>query len=433
MKERKPDIKYSDPVKEILGNPPAKILRWGTAVMFSVFVLLIILSWLIKYPDAIPSPVTITTFNPPVTLVSKITGNIKHLYPGEKERVAAGQLIAVMETTANIKEIEQLKSSIDTIMLPSLIDPRILPDLSELGELQVYYASFLRNLSNLDNYNKNDLYGGKIASLKVEISRIQEYISRLIVKEKLVSENQKIEAGKFHRDSLLLISRSIADADLEKAHQALLRTSIELEQVRLDHSEKSIELAEIQQILQDYIISRVEEKDKLVSILTESFMNLKAQIGIWENTYLLKSPIDGTVAFTKFWNINQSVVKDEAVVNIIPFEPGDFIGRISLKMQRSGKVKPGQTVNIKLSGFPYLEYGMVRGTVKSKSLVPSGDSYIIEISLPDGLTTMYGIKLDFTQNMQGTAEVMTDNLRLIQKIVNPFRYLISKNRIRGVD
>jgi hypothetical protein len=72
---------------------------------------------------------------------------------------------------------------------------------------------------------------------------------------------------------------------------------------------------------------------------------------------------------------------------------------------------------------------MVRGVVESKSLVPTGDAYVIEISLPDGLTTLYNRNLEFTQNMQGTAEIMTDRLRLIQKIINPFRYLISKNRI----
>ncbi len=49
-----------------------------------------------------------------------------------------------------------------------------------------------------------------------------------------------------------------------------------------------------------------------------------------------------------------------------------------------------QPVNIKLSGYPYLEYGMVRGIVRSKSLVPSGDSYVIEVVLPEGLTTLYG-------------------------------------------
>ena len=60
--------------------------------------------------------------------------------------------------------------------------------------------------------------------------------------------------------------------------------------------------------------------------------------------------------------------------------------------------------------------------IKSKSLVPSGDAYIIEIDLPDGLTTLYGIKLDFTQNMQGTAEIITEDIRLLQKIINPFRH-----------
>ncbi len=97
-------------------------------------------------------------------------------------------------------------------------------------------------------------------------------------------------------------------------------------------------------------------------------------------------------------------------------------------MNRSGKVKTGQTVNIKLSGYPYLEYGMVRGVVKSISLVPSNDSYVIELSLPSGLTTLYGKNLDFTQNMQGTAEIITDDLSLLQKILNPFRYLVSRNK-----
>jgi HlyD family secretion protein len=97
-------------------------------------------------------------------------------------------------------------------------------------------------------------------------------------------------------------------------------------------------------------------------------------------------------------------------------------------MNRSGKVKTGQTVNIKFSSYPFLEYGMVKGIVKSKSLVPSGVFYVLEIDLPDGLTTLYGKNLEFTQNMQGTAEIITDDLRLLQKIINPFRYLISRNR-----
>jgi multidrug resistance efflux pump len=305
---------------------------------------------------------------------------------------------------------------------------RRLPMFSDLGELQGSYGTFLKNLSDLNNYVSNDLYGSRINSLSEEINSIQEYISRLIVKEKLFSVNHRIEAKKYNRDSSLYADKVIPESELEQAHQALLRVNIELQQARLDHSSKSIELAEKRQLLQEYRITRTDEKDKLVSVLRESYLNLLAQLNIWENTYLLTSPIDGFVSFTKFWSANQSVVKDEPVVSIVPLRPGGFLGRINLKMQRSGKVKTGMLVNIKLSGYPYLQYGVVRGRVRSKSMVPSGDAYIIDIELPDGLTTLYGTKLDFTQNMQGTAEIITENIRLLQKIINPFRYLISKNR-----
>jgi HlyD family secretion protein len=428
MKERRPEILYSDPVREIMGNPPRRILRWGTGVMFLVFVLFILFAWLIKYPDTIPAPVEITTSNPPVTLVTKITGNIKYLYVSEKEKVSAGQLLAVMETTASIDEINRLKQIVDTIRKPELLISRILPEFSELGELQETYGTFRRDLSDLKNYLDNDFNGFKIASLTTEIRGIQEYINRLIVKETLYSENQKLEAKKFKRDSLLFVDRIIPESELEKSHQALIRLNIDLQQVRLDRSEKSIEMAEKRQLLQDYNIKRVEDKENLVAVLNESYMNLTARIKIWDNTYLLISPVAGIVSFTRFWNANQSVVKDEPVITVVPLETGNFLGRINLKMLRSGKVKPGQKVNIKLSGYPYLEYGMVRGVIKSKSLVASRDAYIIEIDLPDGLTTLYGMKLDFAQNMQGTAEIITEDIRLLQKIINPFRYMISRNK-----
>lgn len=411
-----------------MGRPPARILRWGNALILIVFILLIFFSWLVKYPDNIPAPVEITTVNPPVTLVSKFTGRIKNLYVKDKDEIDEGKLIAVMETAASIDEVTELKVIADTIKSPEKVLLESLPEFTELGEIQSYWGLFMKSLSDFNNYNSNDYYGNKIISLTEEIDGILVYIGRVKVKEKLFAENQALEIKKYKRDSLLFASGVYSESELEKSSQSLIRLNIELQQVRLDHSAKSIELAEKRQLLQDYRIKKLEEREKYYSVLNESFMNLKAQIRIWENTYLLISPVSGTVTFTKFWSENQIVTEDEPVLSIVPFETGDYVGRINLKMNRSGKVKPGQSVNIKLSGYPYLEYGMVKGIVKSISLVPSDDSYVIELSLPSGLMTLYGKKLDFTQNMQGTAEIITDDLRLLQKILNPFRYLISRNK-----
>jgi multidrug resistance efflux pump len=428
MKTRTTEILYSDPVNEIISRPPRRIVRWGITVFFAVFILLLTLSWLIRYPDVVPASIEITTENPPVTLVSKITGRIEELFVTDSSKVSAGNIMAVMETTALPGEIRLLKTVTDSIKRPEDLSSDIIPALSRLGELQAYYAAFMKTLADYNNYVKNDFYGAKINSITEEMSGLQEYISRMKKKEEYISENQRLEQKKFGRDSILFAGKVLSESDLEKSRQALNLVNLELQQAGLDRSGKIIELAEKRQLLQDYRITREEEKMKLLSALEEAYLNLRAQIRIWENKYLLISPIDGIVTFTRFWSKNQSVVEGEPVLNVVPETPGNYIGRINLNMQRSGKVKIGQVVNIKLSGFPYLEYGMVRGTVKTKSLVPAENSYIIEVSLSQGLVTLYGKKLEFTQNMQGTAEILTDNLRLIQKIINPFRHLISKNK-----
>jgi multidrug resistance efflux pump len=427
-KINKPEILYSDHVNEIMGRPPRKILRWGTSLIFLVIFLFIILAWLIKYPDVIPAQIEISTENPPVKLTSKVSGRIKYLYVKNKEKVLNGQSLAVIETAASMEEINLLKCLIDTLKKPESFKATPKLGFSELGEMQSIWASFLRCLSDYQTFIKNDFYGNKIKSITEEINSISQYIDRLKDKERYYVENQMLETRKYKRDSMLYASKVFSESDLERSRQALLRINIDLQQVHLDRSTKLTEIAEKNQLLEDFRINRSGEKEKYFSILGESWLNLKAQLKIWENTHLLISPIDGVVTFTKFWHDNQSVVKDETVLSVVPAEAGDYVGRINLPMQRSGKVRTGQLVNIKLSGYPYIEYGILRGVIKSISLVPAGDTYVIEITLPAGLTTLYGKKLEFTQNMQGIAEMITEDTRLLQKIVNPFRYLISKNR-----
>jgi HlyD family secretion protein len=122
------------------------------------------------------------------------------------------------------------------------------------------------------------------------------------------------------------------------------------------------------------------------------------------------------------------VYEGESVLTVVPADQGDLVGKLVLGMQRSGKVLPGMDVNIKLSGFPYLEYGLVKGEVRNISLIASEEEYIVDVALPSGLETIYGREIPFTQNMSGLAEIVTSDLNLLQKIIDPLRYLISKDR-----
>jgi HlyD family secretion protein len=77
-----------------------------------------------------------------------------------------------------------------------------------------------------------------------------------------------------------------------------------------------------------------------------------------------------------------------------------------------------------------MEYGMVKVTVKNIALVPvvqnESRNYVLEVDFPNRLTTTYGTTLIFSQQMQGTAEIVTDDLRLLDRFLNPIRALVKK-------
>ncbi|NLA49192.1 MAG: biotin/lipoyl-binding protein, partial [Bacteroidales bacterium] len=295
MKEDKAEILHSEAVREIISNPPGKLVRWGTAAISAVILIILIFAWIIRYPNVVPSPVMITTENPPVTLVSKISGRILNWYVSDGETVRTGHLLAVMETAASIDQVRKLRESIEEIQDPGSISAGSLPSFSELGEIQEYWGSFLKNLSDYDNYVKNDFYGYKISSVIREIGGLEEYILRVKEKEKFYLENQRIEERKFIRDSSLFADKVFSESELDISRQTFNKINIELQDVRLDHAARILELARKNQELQDYRIKMVEERARLFSILTESLNNLKAQIRIWEKTYLIISPVDGIV------------------------------------------------------------------------------------------------------------------------------------------
>lgn len=103
------------------------------------------------------------------------------------------------------------------------------------------------------------------------------------------------------------------------------------------------------------------------------------------------------------------------------------IGKLELPIRGSGKVKVGQSVNIKVDNYPYLEYGMLYGKIESISLVATDNNYSVEVSLPKGLVSNYGKKLEFSQEMKRSAEIITEDLRLIERFLSPIRALVTKN------
>lgn len=51
----------SAPMQEIISRVPSRIIRWGMTLVFAFFVLLLFLSWFIRYPEVTTGPVLVST------------------------------------------------------------------------------------------------------------------------------------------------------------------------------------------------------------------------------------------------------------------------------------------------------------------------------------------------------------------------------------
>lgn len=87
----------------------------------------------------------------------------------------------------------------------------------------------------------------------------------------------------------------------------------------------------------------------------------------------------------------------------------------------------GQRVIVRFTNYPDAEFGTVEGCVSAISLVPSGNNYLVEISLPNQLTTNYGITLPIAQEMKATAEIVTADMSLIERLILPVKKVVKEN------
>jgi hypothetical protein len=51
----------SENVQDILTEPPHWMIRWGNTVIFLILMMILALSYFIKYPEFVPAPIVVTS------------------------------------------------------------------------------------------------------------------------------------------------------------------------------------------------------------------------------------------------------------------------------------------------------------------------------------------------------------------------------------
>jgi hypothetical protein len=49
----------------------------------------------------------------------------------------------------------------------------------------------------------------------------------------------------------------------------------------------------------------------------------------------------------------------------------------------------------------------------------------VEVNIPNGMKTSYGIEIVFSQKMSGSAEIITGDIRLFHRVLQPIKSILT--------
>ena len=431
MEEQEKDIELrSEEVQEILTRPPHALVRWGIIVFFGLLALFFIGGCFFKYPDTVDATVTVTTEHPPVWIVARGSGKLKELYRHDRDSVYAGDIIAVLDNPAVTSDVLALKEELAGFAITdSCVLAMKFTERWALGSIQAAYASFLRNLTDYRNFLTLDLYEQKVEATVRELNEYRNYIGHLQRQAELDKQQSSIAETVHDREKGLYEDGLTAKAEYEKAQQELLSKRQGTEQLMTSLSTARIQEAQLEQSMIETKMEREREKNTQLTALKTALDELKTQMDDWELSFLFVSPANGILSYNDVWQKNQNVNGGDKVFSIVAEDTGAIIGKIKLPDSGSGKVKPGQRVNISVTGYPYMEFGFLTGQVQTVSLLADeAGTYTVTVSLPQELNTSYGKTLDFSGELAGTAQILTDERSVTARLLSPLQYLWEKYR-----
>jgi len=412
---------HSEEVQDIIGRPPSWICRRGNIVITFLVLVLLTGAWAIRYPDIVSAPARITSFNPPVKLVAQSSGRIAELRTKDDQIIEKGQIIAVVDNPAKTNDMVLLKAAVEVldtaldINLPATIRSiSLLPDM-QVGDLQSDYAALYQAMINYDFFNKNRYYNQKRSSLIAQRYSSGKIRQNIEERARILNEQLKLDKWKDSVNRILLSEKIISQAEYNDMERNLMSQ-------RLNSSSNTTSLLQNDQQGSEYQKNLTDVQQQFNIDLKNSILaikdvakRLKGEIANWEKLYVFQSPLKGKLVFFQVRKENQYVTAGTPVFIIVP-DLEQYEVRAQLPVYKAGKIKKGQKALIKLAQYPYEEFGMLQADVASFTNVALDSSYIVDLTLENGLTTTRRRKIANMPEILGTADIVTNDKNILQRL-----------------
>uniref|UniRef100_UPI0025DAAF5D HlyD family secretion protein n=1 Tax=uncultured Chryseobacterium sp. TaxID=259322 RepID=UPI0025DAAF5D len=385
-----------------------------------------IMSYLIKYPEFVPAPVVVTSQNPPEKLEARTNSKIEKIFIKNHQQVRKNDILMVMQSTANYQDVLALKKIVDSLT-PGQLQSFPLHETShfKLGELQGDYNSFAKAFQDEALFTRLQPYAPENLAANQSISEYRARIATLQQQKKLEQAKYELTRKSYQRSQDLFNQGVISAVELENEKIKFIQEQQNLENIKISLSQMEEGISNLNKTKSGTAISTEKDKITYSSQTLQLFEQLRKTLNQWEQNYLIVSSTNGVASFQQFFGENQFVKTGDAILTILPENKEQLVGRMSVPSVNSGKVKTGEKVLIKLDNYRFQEYGIIEGRVQNISMSPDDKgNYYVDVTLPKGLRTSYNKTLPFDKELRGNAEIVTQDLRLIERFFYQMRKLL---------
>jgi HlyD family secretion protein len=407
----------SDEVQEVISYRPHWIIRKGNAFFLLILLLLLSLTWFIKYPDIVKGSARLVALNAPRLVSSKTEGKLMKLFVLNEQEVKEGRHLGYIESTAAYDEVMKLKEWIDTTINATktneyeILNNNPLPLFTDLGELQSGYQLFQNEFLQTRQTLASGYYQKKKNALEKDLQYLSTLKNNTYQQQKISTEEQKLLENEYQAYEKLAAEKVIAPLELNQyksklfaKEQSLKQTGSQITNIDISSHSKQKELLDLQKTVTD-------QQQQFHS----SLLDLKSQVEKWIQQYVLVASENGKVLFVSSLQENEQITAGQGLFYIEPKQTA-FYAEMMTGQKGFGKIKTGQKVIIRMFGYPETEFGLVEGIVSYISNIPNNrDSFLVKVDLPKGLVTNYNKPIFFRNGLSASAEVITDNRKLADR------------------
>ncbi|MGF7217677.1 multidrug efflux pump subunit AcrA (membrane-fusion protein) [Spirosoma lacussanchae] len=416
---------YSEQVREVLTRPPSGLIRWGIGIVVLGVGLLGGIASSIRYPDTLTGPVVLTTEPQPLPVVTRVNGRLGRLLVRNGQFVQKGQPLIEIENTTRLVNIPRLhRLTMDVRQfLKNPATPLVLPEEITFGDIQGEVNTLY---TACKSYHRLQSDGYLATQLSLLSREIKQYRQLVIVNElqSAINTSEVNNAEKKYRiDKRLFLEKVYSQAEFLALENEYLRRKREKEEYQKTVLQNNLLLVSKEKERLNLQQQQTQQIRTTSDNIQQALNNIENLLQVWQQNYLLTSPLSGRLYFLETLAELQSLRSGDSLFAIVPLNT-PLIGLASLSAQKRGKLRIGQSVIIRLADYPFEEYGVIRGKVKAIFQSSDNARGRVSIVLPDQLTTSYQRKLVYRYEMPGTVEVITDDLSLLQRALFGLRKLL---------